>query len=371
MATFTYESIKNRLKNPTVDGNLHLDDDGAILKVGADSDIQLTHSGSAGTMTILNGFTIDIVDDLVIDVDGGDVILKDGGTQFGGFSNASDHLAIKDGTTTFLTGAGANATFAGTLATTGILTADAGVHVDNIEIDGTTIALTSGSLLLDVADDIILDTDDGRVLLKDAGTEFGSLQNTSGNLIIKSGTTTAMTFSGANVTFAGTVSDSNGNIASAAYPVGAVFIAVVSTNPSSLLGFGTWAAFGAGRMLIGIDGSDSDFDAAEETGGAKTVTLSEANLPAHKHFLFANHSMDSNTDSDWARINNSATGNGTNNSASIEYFQSSGSDDFKYRIAFDDANAAPTLHPSSATGSGTAHSNMPPFITVYMWKRTA
>ena len=59
MATFTYESIKNRFKNPTVDGNLELLDDGAIIKIGADNDIQLSHSGTAGTLTILNGFTID------------------------------------------------------------------------------------------------------------------------------------------------------------------------------------------------------------------------------------------------------------------------------------------------------------------------
>ena len=338
MATFTYESIKNRLKNPTVDGNLHLDDDGAILKVGADSDIQLTHSGSAGTMTILNGFTIDIVDDLVIDVDGGDVILKDGGTQFGGFSNASDHLAIKDGTTTFLTGAGANATFAGTLATTGILTADAGVHVDNIEIDGTTIALTSGDLTVDVAGNISLDADGGDVLLKDAGTTYGSLTNTSGNLIIKSGTTTAITFSGANVTFAGTISDSNGNIAQAAYPVGSVFIAVVSTNPSSLLGFGTWAAFGTGRMLIGIDSSDSDFNAVEETGGAKTHTIAQTNLP----------DVNLNTTKSFK------TEEGADNRGS-----SSGSGG-AYETAV-----------IPLGGDGTAINHMPPFIAVYMWKRTA
>jgi len=282
MATFTYESIKNRFKNPTVDGNLHLDDDGAILKIGADSDIQLAHSGSAGTMTILNGFTIDIVDDLVIDVDGGDIALKDNGTQFGGFSNASDHLEIKDGTTTFLTGAGANATFAGTLATTGVLTADAGVHVDNIEIDGTTIALTSGDLTVDVAGDISLDADGGDVFLKDAGTTYGSLTNDSGNLKIFSGTTLAATFSGANVTFAGTVSDSSGNIASAAYPVGAVFIAVVSTNPSSLLGFGTWAAFGTGRMLIGIDGSDSDFDTSTVSKSESLLSIPINILPVPK-----------------------------------------------------------------------------------------
>jgi hypothetical protein len=205
MATFTYESIKNRFKNPTVDGNLELLDDGAIIKIGADNDIQLSHSGTAGTLTILNGFTIDIVDDLVIDVDGGDIALKDAGTQFGGLSNSSGHLLLKDGTTTFLTGNGANATFAGTLATTGVLTADAGINVDNITIDGTEIDLSSGDLTLDSAGDIILDADGGDVFVKDAGTTYGSLTNSSGNLIIKSGTTTAATFSGANVTFAGTL----------------------------------------------------------------------------------------------------------------------------------------------------------------------
>ena len=93
----------------------------------------------------------------------------------------------------------------GTSAFTGAVTADAGVSIDNITIDGTEIDLSSGDLTVDVAGDIILDADGGDILVKDAGTTFGSLTNTSGNLIIKSGTTTAATFSGANVDFAGTV----------------------------------------------------------------------------------------------------------------------------------------------------------------------
>ena len=76
-------------------------------------------------------------------------------------------------------------------------------YVDNITIDGTEIDLSSGDLTLDVAGDIILDADGGDVFFKDGGTTFGSATNTSGNLIIKSGTTTALTFSGANVTAAG------------------------------------------------------------------------------------------------------------------------------------------------------------------------
>ena len=58
---------------------------------------------------------------------------------------------------------------------------------------------------IDVAGDIILDADGGDVFFKDAGTTFGSATNTSGNLIIKSGTTTALTFNGANVSLAGTL----------------------------------------------------------------------------------------------------------------------------------------------------------------------
>jgi hypothetical protein len=212
MATFTYESIVNKFKNVTLSGNLDLLDDSAIIKVGADDDLQITHTGSAATITNSTGdTTLDLAGDLIIDVDGADISLKDAGTQFGGFSNSSGHLQIKDGTTTFLTGNGNDATFADTLAVTGVLTADAGVNIDNITIDGQEIDLSSGDLTIDVAGDIILDADGGDVFVKDAGTTYGSLTNSSGNLIIKSGTTTAATFSGANVTIAGTTT-SSGNL---------------------------------------------------------------------------------------------------------------------------------------------------------------
>ena len=357
MATFTYESIKNKFKNPTVNGNLDLLDDGAIIKVGADDDLQLTHSGTAATITNTTGdTTLDLAGDLVIDVDGADILLKDAGTQYGSLTNSSGHLVIKDGTTAMLTGNGANATFAGTLATTGVLTADAGINVDNIEIDGTTIALTSGDLTVDVAGDIILDADGGDVFVKDGGTTYGSFTNSSGNLVIKSGTTTAATFSGANVTFAGTVSDSNGNIASAAYPVGAVFIAVVATNPSSLLGFGSWSAFGTGRMLIGVDSGDSDFDAAEETGGGKTHTLSTGNLPSHNHLV-------SNTGDGFPNQLSNNTGFATTTNSN----GGAGNNDYT-GFAID---AEPNAGRTSLTGSGNAVTHMNPFIAVYMWKRTS
>ena len=62
-----------------------------------------------------------------------------------------------------------------------------------------------------------------------------------------------------------------------AYPVGSIYMNCSNaTNPGTLLGFGTWATFGAGRVLVGIDSSDTDFDGAEETGGSKTHTLTTA-----------------------------------------------------------------------------------------------
>jgi hypothetical protein len=77
---------------------------------------------------------------------------------------------------------------------------------EKIEGDGTDLTISSSALAtIDAGTDINLDAGGGDIFFKDDGTTFGSATNSSGNLIIKSGTTTAMTFSGANVTFAGTV----------------------------------------------------------------------------------------------------------------------------------------------------------------------
>lgn len=87
---------------------------------------------------------------------------------------------------------------------------------------------------------------------------------------------------GSNVTSSTVVGGSE------AFPIGSVFIAVVNTNPATLLGYGSWSAFGAGRVLIGLDAGDADFDTVEEEGGAKAVASSAQSfagnsLAAHQH----------------------------------------------------------------------------------------
>ena len=126
------------------------------------------------------------------------IVTADGSSGLNGEANLTF-----DGTTLALTG---NSTVSGTLGVSGVTTSNAGVVVDNITIDGTEIDLSSGDLTIDVAGDIVLDADGADVLLKDDGTTYGVLTNGSGNLIIKSNTTTAATFTNANVAFAGTLS---------------------------------------------------------------------------------------------------------------------------------------------------------------------
>ena len=78
-----------------------------------------------------------------------------------------------------------DATIGGTLGVTGVLTANAGIDIDNFNIDGTTIALSSGDLTIDVAGDINIDADGGDILLKDGGTSFGQFSISSGDLYIQ------------------------------------------------------------------------------------------------------------------------------------------------------------------------------------------
>ena len=124
------------------------------------------------------------------------------------------------------------------------------------------------------------------------------------------------------------------------YPIGSVYTnATDSTNPGTLLGFGTWVSFGAGRVQVGIDSSDTDFDTAEETGGAKTHTLTTTEIPAHTHTL-------------------------SQLVANTNVFQKQGFFD----RSLGGANAG---YSTDSTGGGGAHNNLQPYIVVYMWKRTA
>ena len=207
MATFTYESIRYKFKNPTANGNLSLLDDGAILKIGADSDLQITHSGSAATIDNNTG-------NLELQVDASAVInLKDqdGDQMISANSNGGVELYHNNTRRLETVAAGAKATgtfeVTGASTLTGAVTAAAGLTVDNLTLvnGGNEIDVASGGLTLDVATNITLDAGGGNVEFSDDGTGFANFTNNSGNLIIQSGTTTAATFSGANVTFAGTL----------------------------------------------------------------------------------------------------------------------------------------------------------------------
>ena len=137
------------------------------------------------------------------------------------------------------------------------------------------------------------------------------------------------------------------NIADAVYPVGAIFTTVTAYANSAAvvaaIGGTTWVAFAAGKMLIGLDSTDTDFDTIEETGGTKTHTLTTAEMPSHNH-----------SNGSYTKLGIS---NGSNTTQGVD--SSSG-----------ELNLINTAD-IQATGGGTAHSIMNPYIAVYMWKRTA
>lgn len=120
------------------------------------------------------------------------------------------------------------------------------------------------------------------------------------------------------------------------YPVGSIYISTTSTNPNTVFGFGTWAAFGAGKTLVGLDSGDGDFDTSEETGGAKTHTLTVDEMPSHQHTQALGGSLSTSPNAPGGYVI------GSENSSLV-----------------------------NATGGGSAHNNLPPYIVTYFFKRTA
>ena len=148
-----------------------------------------------------------------------------------------------------------------------------------------------------------------------------------------------------------------------AWPVGSVFVSVVATDPATLLGYGTWAAIGAGRTLIGLDAGDSDFDAAEKIGGAKTVTLTgaQSGVAAHGHGV---------TDPGHSHLTQRyPTATGGSSGFTIDTSMSGTLVNNTLPTA--SATTGLTVNNASAANAAEAHQNMPPFFVVYFWKRTA
>ena len=138
------------------------------------------------------------------------------------------------------------------------------------------------------------------------------------------------------------------------YPIGSIYTnATDSTNPGTLLGFGTWTSFGAGKVAVGIDSGDNDFDVVGSgantngTTGSKTHTLTTSEIPGHTH-------------------DTGVVGQGSQNFVADQRIT------VPQQFGFDDDNNQGTASSkTTSTGGGGAHNNLQPYIVVYMWKRTA
>lgn len=119
------------------------------------------------------------------------------------------------------------------------------------------------------------------------------------------------------------------------YPIGSIYMSVKNVNPSTFIG-GTWSAWGSGRVPVGVNSSDTDFATVEKTGGEKTHKLTINEMPSHDHKVGGLPSRETGTE--WA----GASGVSAVRSAT-----------------------------TTKTGGGAAHNNLPPYITCYMFKRTA
>lgn len=196
-----------------------------------------------------------------------------------------------------------------------------------------------------------------------------------------------------------------------AFPVGSIYLAVVATNPATLLGYGTWASIGAGRVLVGLDAGDGDFDTVEEVGGAKTKAISAhagaavGDHAAHTHSVTSNVTVadhashthtytevpnhvhpftinSSTTDGTWASFDSSTTaGTARNfNTANPTGGVATGTTNepgaalshTPTNNAVNSGNPSATL--SHSVTQPSAHTDLnvvQPYFVCYMWKRTA
>ena len=153
-----------------------------------------------------------------------------------------------------------------------------------------------------------------------------------------------------------------------AFPVGSVFISIDPTNPGTTLEYGNWLAIGAGRVLVGLDSGDTDFDVAEEAGGAKTVAstgtvgtpiftgTSSTTIVNHVHLY---RSQTATTGSVSSYEHGAIDTSSAATEASISTENPTGGA----------ASYTPVGTNSTPAFTGDATSVVQPYFVVYMWKR--
>lgn len=144
------------------------------------------------------------------------------------------------------------------------------------------------------------------------------------------------------------------------YPVGSIYMSVNNVSPQSFLG-GTWVAWGAGRVPVSVANGDSDFGTVEKTGGEKLHKLTESEMPRHIHAA------------------SSKTGSGRRSAPvsndGVMFVRDGAIEATQYFQV--DTQSPPygnflSLNVTvSASGNDEPHNNLQPYITCYMWKRTA
>jgi hypothetical protein len=196
-------------------------------------------------------------------------------------------------------------------------------------------------------------------------TEFNNIQTAvatkadlasptfTGTPTLPTGTIATTQSAGSNTTTIATTAFVQAAIA-LLYPVGSIYTnASVSTNPATLLGFGTWTAFAAGRVMVGFDSGNALFDTAEETGGS-----ADAIVVSHTHTATSTVTDNghSHTGGVASYTNPASTGGGSASGGAVNT-----------GTATTGISVATT---NASTGSSGTNANYQPYITVYMWKRT-
>ncbi len=133
------------------------------------------------------------------------------------------------------------------------------------------------------------------------------------------------------------------------FPVGAIYMSIDATNPSVYFG-GTWVRFANGKVLVGVDETQAEFNSVQKTGGEKTHTLSINEIPSHTHAVYMAVYQ--------AGVVNDGGTNATGTSGSV-------------RAGETNEDLPEWTRRAQDTGGDAAHNNMQPYITCYIWLRTA